>query len=111
MPELVTSVRLRPVGAHVQVTVFVNHAFCGNLTMRPQEADEFRALLVRAERVEAALIELVRRAGDPTLYQGAKGAWIMLGSALSGAEAALRFVCPEAVGGLYSTEELGGDAD
>lgn len=61
----------------------------GVLPFMADEADTILAALERAERLEKALIELQRRAADPTLREDAAGAWIMLGAALAEAASAL----------------------
>lgn len=53
------------------------------------DLEEIIAALERAERIEAKLRELVKRAGDPGLAHDYAGAWAMLASALKQASAAL----------------------
>lgn len=63
MADLVTSVRVRPTGGpHAEVTVFVNHALLGPHHERAEEAEAFKALIQRAQRLEAAAIDLRRAA-------------------------------------------------
>lgn len=63
MSELVTSIRTVERGAHAEVSIWVHHALTGTLTMQPEEAERFRALLEGAKQAEMALREIREQQG------------------------------------------------
>lgn len=63
--------------------------------------------MTRAEHIERALVELVRRASDPTLASGAHSAWVPLGAALADADDALSDLddrCEALIGRLHQDQ-------